>query len=156
MKKLNHLPNRVLSKMFGTSKVDVLESKLDIYEDLSKEMLAKLESAVEKISENSQRVAVVLERHENRLNENEKTYDVIMKLVEKIEDNLTELEKKVDAISKFRWVAVGVTTAAVVVIQFSELFGRVLNDNNNNTRDLTAHVIHDTVVERNFPGDVSN
>lgn len=156
MKKLNHLPNRVLFKMFGTSKVDVLESKLDIYEDLSKEMLAKLESAVEKISENSQRVAVVLERHENRLNENEKTYDVIMKLVEKIEDNLTELEKKVDAISKFRWVAVGVTTAAVVVIQFSELFGRVLNDNNNNTRDLTAHVIRDTVMERNFPGDVSN
>jgi hypothetical protein len=35
------------------SKVAVLESKLGIYEDLSREMLAKLESAVEKISEGS-------------------------------------------------------------------------------------------------------
>ena len=33
------------------SKVAVLESKLDMYEDLSREMLAKLEQAVEKISE---------------------------------------------------------------------------------------------------------
>ena len=32
-------------------KVAVLESKLDIYEDLSREMLSKLEAAVEKISE---------------------------------------------------------------------------------------------------------
>ena len=36
---------------FGLQKLAVLESKLDIYEDLSKEMLDKLERAVGTISE---------------------------------------------------------------------------------------------------------
>ena len=47
---------RALKKMFGLGKLQVLESKLDIYEDLSKEMLDKLERAVTTISENSNRV----------------------------------------------------------------------------------------------------
>ena len=47
--------------MLGLGKLNVLESKLDIYEDLSKEMLDKLERAVDKISENSNRVAIILE-----------------------------------------------------------------------------------------------
>ena len=51
---------------FGLQKLAVLESKLNIYEDLSKEMLDKLERAVGTISESSNRVAVILERHEGR------------------------------------------------------------------------------------------
>ena len=59
---------------FGLGKLAVLESKLDIYEDLSKEMLDKLERAVSTISENSNRVAIVLlERHETRLDEGDKS-----------------------------------------------------------------------------------
>ena len=54
---------------FGLQKLAVLESKLDIYEDLSKEMLDKLERAVGTISENSNKIAIILERHENRLDE---------------------------------------------------------------------------------------
>ena len=52
---------------FGLGKLAQLETKLDIYEELSKEMLDKLERAVATISENSNRVAIVLERHESRL-----------------------------------------------------------------------------------------
>ena len=37
--------------MFSDSKVAQLETKLDIYEELSREMLAKLETAVDKIQE---------------------------------------------------------------------------------------------------------
>ena len=54
---------------FGLGKLAVLESKLDIYEDLSKEMLDKLERAVATISDNSNKVAIILERHESRLEE---------------------------------------------------------------------------------------
>ena len=54
---------------FGLGKLAVLESKLDIYEDLSKEMLDKLERAVGTISENSNKIAIILERHEGRLDE---------------------------------------------------------------------------------------
>ena len=53
--------------MFSNAKVEVLESKLDMYEDLSREMLTKLESAVEKISEGNNRIAQILTKHDERI-----------------------------------------------------------------------------------------
>jgi septation ring formation regulator EzrA len=111
---------------FGLQKLAVLESKLDIYEDLSKEMLDKLERAVATISENSNRVAIILERHENRLNESDKNDAAILKLVEKVEQKIDEVEKRVNDISRFRWISVGIGTAAVVIIKSADLFGSVL------------------------------
>ena len=64
---------------FGLGKLAVLESKLDIYEDLSKEMLDKLERAVGTISDNSNKIAIVLERHENRLDESERADNLILR-----------------------------------------------------------------------------
>lgn len=101
--------------MFG--RIQVLESKLDIYEDLSKEMLNKLENAVATISENSNRVAVVLERHENRLDEGDKANEAILSLVKRVEHNLEDLEKKVDNLSKFRWTVAGVGMSLVIALQ---------------------------------------
>ena len=69
---------------FGLGKLAVLESKLDIYEDLSKEMLDKLERAVSTISENSNRVSVILERHENRLDESDKSDQLIIRMIEEM------------------------------------------------------------------------
>ena len=63
---------------FGLGKLAVLESKLDIYEDLSKEMLDKLERAVGTISENSNKIAIILERHEGRLDESERADQLIL------------------------------------------------------------------------------
>ena len=54
-------------------KVAVLESKLDIYEDLSREMLSKLEAAVEKISEGNNRIAQILTKHDERIEQSMKT-----------------------------------------------------------------------------------
>ena len=70
--------------MFGLGKLQVLESKLDIYEDLSKEMLDKLERAVGTISENSNKIAVILERHETRLDEGDKSNQLIIKMIEEM------------------------------------------------------------------------
>ena len=112
---------------FGLGKVQVLESKLSIYEDLSKEMLSKLENAVDKISENSNRVALVLERHEARLDEGERTNEAIIKLVERVEKKIDQVEDRVNQLSRFRWIAVGIGTAAVVILKSSELFGSLLS-----------------------------
>jgi septation ring formation regulator EzrA len=102
---------------FGLGKLAVLESKLDIYEDLSKEMLDKLERAVASISDNSNRVALVLERHENRLDKNEDNADAILKLVEKVEEKIDTVEKRVNDLSRFRWISVGVITAVLVLFK---------------------------------------
>ena len=106
---------------FGLGKLAVLESKLGIYEDLSKEMLDKLERAVASISDNSNRVALVLERHENRLDKNEDNQDAILKLVEKVEEKIDSVEKRVNDLSRFRWISVGVITAALVLLRLVDI-----------------------------------
>lgn len=112
--------------MFGRLKV--LESKLDIYEDLSKEMLDKLERAVTTISDNSNKIAIVLERHENRLDEVDRADQLILKMIEEMKsqhdkdtktlhDRLSNLQKKVDHNAKFVVGAGAVLATLVAVLQ---------------------------------------
>ena len=113
---------------FGLGKLAVLESKLDIYEDLSKEMLDKLERAVGTISENSNKIAVILERHENRLDEGERANDLIIKMVDELKEQedknhrilherIDRIQKKVDANQKFVVGAGAVLATLVTVMQ---------------------------------------
>jgi DNA polymerase II small subunit/DNA polymerase delta subunit B len=114
--------------VFGLGKLAVLESKLDIYEDLSKEMLDKLERAVGTISENSNRVAVILERHENRLDESERADKLIIGMLEEMKERhdkdhemvqgrINIIQKKVDANAKFVIGAGAVLATLVAVLQ---------------------------------------
>lgn len=113
--------------MFGTGKeLSVLEAKFQIYEDLSKEMLDKLERAVDKISEGNNAVALILERHENRLEQVDKADAAILELIKGINTKLEKLEKKVEDLSKFRWVTMGVATTAIIVVGSASFFGNLL------------------------------
>ena len=113
---------------FGLGKLAVLESKLNIYEDLSKEMLDKLEKAVGTISENSNKIAVILERHENRLDESERSDKLIIGMLEEMKDRhekdnetihnrVSALQKKVDTNAKFVIGAGAVLATLVAVLQ---------------------------------------
>jgi hypothetical protein len=113
---------------FGLGKLAVLESKLDIYEDLSKEMLDKLERAVATISENSNRVAIILERHESRLAESERTDNLILKMMGELKEEITDIDKgvklkfdeqnkKIEEAQKWIWMAGAVLTTAVTLLQ---------------------------------------
>jgi ABC-type cobalamin transport system ATPase subunit len=117
---------------FGVGKdLSVLEAKFQIYEDLSKEMLDKLERAVDRISEGNQAVALILERHENRLEQVDKADAAILELIKGINNKLEKLERKVEDLSKFRWVTVGVAAAATLVIGSATFFGNILTAGNN-------------------------
>ena len=111
---------------FGLGKLAVLESKLNIYEDLSKEMLDKLERAVTTISDNSNKIAIVLERHENRLDDNEKSDQLIIKMMEEMKvqeeknhkilhERIDRIQKKVDSNQKFV-VGAGAVLATLVAV----------------------------------------
>jgi hypothetical protein len=110
----------------GRTELSVLEAKFSIYEDLSKEMLDKLERAVDKISESNQNVALILERHESRLEQADRADKAIMSLIERVEKKLDTLETRVDGIAKFRWITVGIATAAALVIGSSGFFAKLL------------------------------
>jgi DNA polymerase II small subunit/DNA polymerase delta subunit B len=140
---------------FGVGKnLAVLESKFEIYEDVSKEMLDKLDRAVNAISENSNKVAIILERHEAKLNDSAKTDQVIIKMMEDlkktskgdteiIQGRITIIENRVQELSKFRWLVVGVATAAVIVIKSADLFGPILNlQNNSLTNQSKSDIVY--------------
>ena len=122
---------------FGLGRLAVLESKLDIYEDLSKEMLDKLERAVGTISENSNRVAIILERHENRLDESERADKLIIGMLEEMKERhekeydlvqtrISKIQKKVESNTKFVIATTAVLTTLVTVLQvFPPLMDKV-------------------------------
>jgi len=124
---------------FGLGRLAVLESKLDIYEDLSKEMLDKLERAVGTISENSNRVAVILERHENRLDESERADQLIIGMLEEMKERhekdhtlvnsrINNIQKKVDANAKFVIGAGAVLATLVALLQVAPPIFKILTD----------------------------
>ena len=109
------------------SKVAVLESKLDIYEDLSREMLTKLEAAVEKISEGNNRIAQILTKHDERIEQSMKTDALIIKMIDElkvesekdhkvIHDRIDRIQVELKALSKFRWQVGGVLVVAALII----------------------------------------
>ena len=115
------------------SKLAVLESKLGIYEDLSREMLSKWEAAVDKISEGNSRIATILAKHDERIEQSMKNDDLIVKMIDeikenndkehkKIEEKFGKLEEKIDDLKKFRWQAGGVLAFVVVGIGIVNAF----------------------------------
>ena len=113
--------------MWSDSKVAQLETKLDIYEELSREMLTKLETAVDKISEGNARIAQILAKHDERIEQSIKSDELIIKMIDEIKDNeeknhriihgrIDKLQEEIKAFSKFRWQIGGVLIVAALLI----------------------------------------
>lgn len=138
------------------SKLDVLESKLNIYESLSREMLDKLESAVEKISESNNRIALILAKHDERIDQNAKSDELIIRMIDEVKTSNTKehksvisrletVEKTVDELSKFRWQALAIIGAVVVaagiIIPFVDNLIQRTYDGDNQKASL-VHELH--------------
>jgi len=113
--------------MFSDSKVAQLEAKLDIYEELSREMLAKLENAVDKISEGNARIATILAKHDERIEQSIKSDDLIIKMIDEmkaseeknhqiIHGRIDKIQEEIKSFSKFRWQIGGVLVVAALLI----------------------------------------
>lgn len=108
-------------------KLDVLESKLNIYESLSREMLDKLETAVDKISDANQRIANILTKHDERIEQSIKTDEIIIRMIEDVKHQnsrehatvvkrLETVEANVAELAKFKWQAAALVGAAVLLM----------------------------------------
>jgi len=113
--------------MFSDSKVAQLETKLDIYEELSREMLAKLETAVDKISEGNARIAQILAKHDERIEQSIKSDELIIKMIDEMKVNsdkntqiihgrIDKIQEEIKSFSKFRWQIGGVLIVGALLI----------------------------------------
>jgi FtsZ-binding cell division protein ZapB len=109
------------------SKLAVLESKLNIYEDLSREMLSKLETAVDKISEGNSRIATILAKHDERIEQSIKTDELIVRMIDNLKEEnkqdhktvvarIENLEKVVEDLKKFRWQFAAIVSALLIIV----------------------------------------
>lgn len=114
------------------TKIAVLEERLSSYEV----MMRKIDEAIQIMGKTSQNISKMLAVHEEKLENNSKTDELIVdriktieiknteehnkviekikSLEEKIDDRMETLDKKVDEVTKFRWLLGG----ALVIISF--------------------------------------
>jgi hypothetical protein len=131
--------------MFQESKLAVLESKLSMYEELSKEMLTKLENAVDKISESNSRIATILTKHDERIEQAIKTDDLILKMIEEVKtenksdhksvlEKIKVLEGKVEEVVKFRWLLAGGAVLAAFIFSQAPVVVDILTPDQSSGR----------------------
>jgi len=110
-----------------SSRVAQLETKLDIYEELSREMLSKLETAVDKISEGNARIAQILAKHDERIEQSTKSDELIIKMIDElkvtqekntriIHERIDKIQEEIQVFSKFRWQIGGVLIVGALLI----------------------------------------
>lgn len=105
------------------TRVSLLEERLASYDEISKQMLSKLEQAVEKISESTRDISQILIRHEERIDRASEANAAIIQLMNKTENELKEkidktvkdIKEQVDTnsddiedLKKSKWIWVGV------------------------------------------------
>ena len=97
-------------------------------------MLVKLKCDVGTISENSNKIAIVLERHETRLDEGDRSNQAIIKMIEdhqkyderifeRLNEKFDNLDKKVDENQKMLWMVTFGAGAVIFALQLLPLLG---------------------------------
>ena len=90
-------------------------------------MLEKLETAVDKISEGNSRIATILAKHDERIEQNVKSDQLIIKMVEDLKTDgkencnsvskrLDKLEEEITEISKIKWMTVGCGVLLTILV----------------------------------------
>ena len=122
----------MFNKSSNETKIAVLEERLTSYEV----MMKKIDEAIQIMGKTSQSISKMLAVHEEKLEHNSKNDELIIDriktievknteehgrvierfeaLEEKIDERIINLDKKVDEVTKFRWLVVG----ALVIVSF--------------------------------------
>lgn len=132
--------------IFGNSelpvktRVSLLEERLASYDEISKQMLNKLEQAVEKISESTRNISQILIRHEERIDRASEANAALIQLINKTENELNnkiektveDVKEQVDAnsieiedLKKGKWIWVGVVMAVSFFVSQLRIFDNI-------------------------------
>jgi methyl-accepting chemotaxis protein len=109
------------------TKIALLEERINVYE----QMMERIDTAIQKIGETSQNISQMLAVHNEKIEQCNRTDNIIVKMIEDIKESSKEqheaiskelgeriekLEEKVESISQFKWKAVGAIAIIIFVI----------------------------------------
>jgi hypothetical protein len=103
-------------------------------------MLAKLENAVDKISETNQNISKILVRHEERIDQTLQSDAAIIKLLDEmkkqnsekfhdVDETLKDHDRRIGDIAKFRWMLAGALLIVGFVLSEMRPVSEILNYN---------------------------
>jgi hypothetical protein len=97
-------------------RVSVLEERLQTFDEISRQMLNKLEQAVDKISESNRNISQILIRHEERIDRSAEANGTMLQLIHKTENELKaemiNQQKQVEDLKRTRWIWAGIVIAS--------------------------------------------
>lgn len=119
------------------TRVSLLEERIASYDEISKQMLSRLEQAVDKISESTREISQILIRHEERIDRASEANAAVVQLINKTENELkSDLKQKskdiedrveknttdIDDLRKNKWIWVGIMAASSFFLGQLEVF----------------------------------
>ena len=110
------------------TKIAVLEERLSAYEL----MLKRIDEAIQLVGKANQNISKMLAVHEERIEQCGRADDYITRMIEElrienkdqhteVEKRIDELENKIDDVTKFRWIIVGVFAVVTFAISQSHI-----------------------------------
>jgi hypothetical protein len=116
------------------TKVAILEEKIHTTEQL----MQRIESAIEKISEVNANVTKMLVVHEEKINNGEKIEDIIFTKIDQLKDKMDKdhntVLSKLQGLEKKVWVGIGILAAVSFTINNSEILSSILTQTQDNGR----------------------
>lgn len=111
------------------TRLTLLETRLASFDELSRQMLDKLEQAVDKISESNQNISLILTRHEERIDRSAEANSSTLRLIERTElelkEKISNIEKSLEELKKTRWIFAGVILAATLLLPHLNLAEKI-------------------------------
>jgi seryl-tRNA synthetase len=122
------------------TRVSLLEERIASYDEISKQMLSRLEQAVDKISESTREISQILIRHEERIDRASEANAAVIQLINKTENELKSdliqkskgIEDRVDKntvdiedLRKNKWIWVGIMAASSFFLGQLEVFDAI-------------------------------
>jgi DNA repair exonuclease SbcCD ATPase subunit len=109
------------------TKIALLEERINVYE----QMMERIDTAIQKIGETSQNISQMLAIHNEKIEQCNRTDNIIVKMIEDIKvsskeqheaiskelgERIEKVEEKVEGLSKFRWMAAGVVALSLIFV----------------------------------------
>lgn len=126
------------------TKIALLEERINVYE----QMMERIDTAIQKIGETSQNISQMLAIHNEKIEQCNRTDNIIVKMIEDIKvsskeqheaiskelgDRIEKVEEKVEGLSKFRWMAAGIVA---LVLVFVPVITNIITDNTSYTEQV--------------------
>ena len=116
------------------TKVAILEEKIHTTEQL----MQRIESAIEKISEVNANVTKMLVVHEEKINNGEKIEDILFTKMDQLKDKMdkdhTVVLAKLQGLEKKVWIGIGILFCLSFVVRNADFFGKILTQTQDTGR----------------------